>query len=86
MTSNHGEYSIDVTFENLKRSVEIYWGCTYLAEKVTKELQATVFMHWEFCLPVLLSAVSSYNWKEKSINLIMTFVHFTLKTRITNRS
>ena len=57
MTSNHGEYSIDVTFGNLKCSLEIYWGCTYLAEKETKELQATVFMHWEFSLPVLLSAV-----------------------------
>ena len=33
MTRNHGEYSIDVTFENLKRSVEIYWGCTYLCWK-----------------------------------------------------
>ena len=26
MTSNHEEYSNDITLENLKCSVQIYWG------------------------------------------------------------
>ena len=30
MTSNHGEYSNDITSENLKRAVQIYWGCMYI--------------------------------------------------------
>ena len=30
MTSNHGEYSNDITLENLKCAVQIYWGCMYL--------------------------------------------------------
>ena len=30
MTSNHEEYSIDIILENLKCSVQIYRGFTYL--------------------------------------------------------
>ena len=30
MTSNHGEYSNDITLENLKCAVQIYWGCMYI--------------------------------------------------------
>ena len=30
MTSNHGEYSNDITLENLKCAVQIYWGCMHL--------------------------------------------------------
>ena len=33
MTSNHEEYSNDITLENLKCSVQIYWGFTYLCRK-----------------------------------------------------
>ena len=33
MASNHKEYSNEITLENLKCSVEIYWGCTYLYRK-----------------------------------------------------
>ena len=36
MTSNHEECSIDETLENLRCSVEIYWGCTYLFRKSNK--------------------------------------------------
>ena len=36
MTSNHEEYSNDITLENLKRSIKIYWGCTYLCRKSNK--------------------------------------------------
>ena len=30
MASNHGEYSNDITLENLKCAVQIYWGCMYI--------------------------------------------------------
>ena len=33
MTSSHEEYSIDITLENLKCSVQIYRGFTYLCGK-----------------------------------------------------
>ena len=33
MASNHEEYCNDITLENLKQSVQIYWGCTYLYRK-----------------------------------------------------
>ena len=33
MTSNHEEFNNDITLENLKCSVKIYWGCTYLCRK-----------------------------------------------------
>ena len=33
MTSNREEYSNDITLENSKCSVQIYWGCTYLCRK-----------------------------------------------------
>ena len=33
MTNNHEEYSNDITLENLKCSVQIYWDCTYLCRK-----------------------------------------------------
>ena len=36
MTSNHEEYSNDITLENLKCSVQIYWGCTYLFSESNK--------------------------------------------------
>ena len=36
MKSNHEEYSNDINLENLKFSVQIYWGCTYLCEKSNK--------------------------------------------------
>ena len=87
MTCNHQEYNNDINLENLKCSVQIYWGCTFFAEKLTKELEViklafsnflhnnnfqllfiffrTVFMHWEFCLCVLPSAVYSCKWKKK---------------------
>ena len=38
MTSNHEECSNDITLENLKCSVQIYWGCSIFAEKVVKVL------------------------------------------------
>ena len=33
MTSNHKEYSNDRTLENLKFSIQIYWGVRIFAEK-----------------------------------------------------
>ena len=30
MTRNHEKYGSDITLENLKCSVQIYWGCAYL--------------------------------------------------------
>ena len=36
MASNHEGYSNDTTLENLKCSVQIYWGCTYLCRKTSK--------------------------------------------------
>ena len=33
MTSNHEEYNNDITLENLKCSVQIYWGCTCFYRK-----------------------------------------------------
>ena len=33
MTSNHEEYSNDITLENFKCSVQIYGVCTYLCRK-----------------------------------------------------
>ena len=36
MTSNHEEYSNDITLGNLKCSVQIYWDCTYLCRKSNK--------------------------------------------------
>ena len=36
MTSNHEEYSNDITLKNLKCSAKIYWGCTYLCRKRNK--------------------------------------------------
>ena len=33
MTSIHEEYSVDITLENLKCSVQIYRGFTYLCGK-----------------------------------------------------
>ena len=39
MENNLGEYSNDVTLENLKCSVQIYWGFSIFAEKVAKELE-----------------------------------------------
>ena len=33
MTSNHEEYSHDITLENLKCPVQIHGGCTYLCKK-----------------------------------------------------
>ena len=42
MTSNHEEYSNNITLENLKYSVQIYWLTEVVqifAEKVTKELE-----------------------------------------------
>ena len=33
MTSNHEEYNNDIILENLKWSVQIYWGFTYLCRK-----------------------------------------------------
>ena len=33
MTSSHEEYSIDITLENLKCSVQIYRSFTYLSGK-----------------------------------------------------
>ena len=36
MTSNHEKYSDDINLENLKCSVQIYWGCTYLCRKSNK--------------------------------------------------
>ena len=39
MTSNHGEYRSDITLENLKCSVKIYSGFTYLYRKKMEELE-----------------------------------------------
>ena len=36
MTSNHEKCSDDINLENLKCSVQIYWGCTYLCRKSNK--------------------------------------------------
>ena len=36
MTNNHEECSNDITLENLKRSVQTYWSCTYLCRKNSK--------------------------------------------------
>ena len=33
MKSNHEKYNNDITLENLKCSVQIYWGCTCLCRK-----------------------------------------------------
>ena len=34
MTSNNGEQSNDITSENLKFSLQKYWGCAYLYRKI----------------------------------------------------
>ena len=39
MTYNHEEYSYDITLENLKCSVQIYWGSTYLCRKSNEGTQ-----------------------------------------------
>ena len=39
MTSNQEEYSNDITLENLKYSVQIFWGLRLFVEKVTKQLE-----------------------------------------------
>ena len=36
MKSNHEENRNYITSENLKRSLQIYWGCTYLCRKSNK--------------------------------------------------
>ena len=36
MTCNHEEYNNDINLENLKCSVQIYWGCTYLCRKINE--------------------------------------------------
>ena len=36
MTSNHEEYGNDITFENLKCSLQKYWDCAYLCRKSNK--------------------------------------------------
>ena len=36
MSSNHEEYSNDITVENLKCSIQIYWDCTYFCRKSNK--------------------------------------------------
>ena len=36
MTSNHEEYSIDITLESLKCSVQIYRSFTYLCGKINE--------------------------------------------------
>ena len=33
MANNHEESSSDITLENLKLSVQIYWGCMYSSQK-----------------------------------------------------
>ena len=37
MENNHGEYSNDITSGNLKCSVQIYWGVTYVCRKSNEE-------------------------------------------------
>ena len=44
---------------------------------------STVFMHWEFYLRVLPSAVIVLQLEKRSIIFIMTFANFSLKTRLT---
>ena len=53
MTSNHEEYSSDITCENLKGSVQKYWGFVYLCRKVPKE---------ETCFEVIDLAFSNFSW------------------------
>ena len=36
MTSNHEEYSNYITLENLKCSVQMFWGYTYVYRKSNK--------------------------------------------------
>ena len=38
MTSNYKECSNDITSENLKCSVQVYWRCTLYTEKVANKL------------------------------------------------
>ena len=37
MADHREECSNDITLENLTCSVQIYWGCTYLCRKSSKE-------------------------------------------------
>ena len=50
MTSNHEEYINDITVENLKCSVQLYWGCTYLCRKYNEGT----------CFEVVSLAVSNF--------------------------
>ena len=36
MENNHEKCSSDITLENTKCSVQIYWGCTYLCRESSK--------------------------------------------------
>ena len=48
MENNHGEYTDDIALENLKCSVQINWGFTYLCKKVTKELEVVKLAFCKF--------------------------------------
>ena len=90
MTSNHEEYSYDITLENLKCSVQIYWGLRISAEKVTKTLEViklafsnvlyNTSQNSTNALIVFLDVCyyqpcSPETGKKQSINFIMTFAH-----------
>ena len=86
MTSNHEEYSNGITLENLKYSVQIYWGCTYLCRKSNEVAFSnflynsfqlpfmfcrTLFMHWKFCLHMLPSAVCNPATGKKGLSFLL---------------
>ena len=50
MKSNHEKCNSDITLENLKCLVQIYWGCTYLCKKSSE---------WT-CFEVVRLAFSSF--------------------------
>ena len=71
---SYEEYSNDITLENLKCSVQIYWGCAYLFRK-SKE---------GTCLEVINLAFSNFLYKQFSdaIHVLQNSIH-TLRVLLT---
>ena len=60
MTSNHKEYSNDRALENLKFSIQIYWGVRIFAEKLTNEPEVIKLAFSNFLLIIIFSCYSYF--------------------------
>ena len=94
MTSNHEEYSNDITLENLKCSVQINWSLRTFVEKVRKEFEVIKLAlsnvlyntSWNSTNALIVFLDVCYHQlcspetgKKQSINFIMTFAHSSPK-------